>query len=308
MSKIIIICVLSMFVFASCANLPGKEKSSIPTAVISDGGTGQQDVTAVEPTVPPVVMNNWTAPAEGPTVTPIVLGVEKRGEQAAMISRPDEPAVDYTGGGMVINGQTYSEVPTAVPGSSNIGGLRDAMEVVSYNPVNGAVLLPGQAIHLDITLRNTGTTTWQTTYKVVDYSNIPMAVTKEYNLPYPVAPGGTALLSIYMAAPDKLGSYPENFRIQDAYGNAFGNFDYILTVGDFSYATPIATLTATITPTYYSAEGITATPDSLAWMCIDPERSRLQDCYSFCVEYGSREEFKYCFYDGVRYETPIPVN
>ena len=57
---------------------------------------------------------------------------------------------------------------------------------------------------------------------------------------------------------------------------------------------------------YYSADGITATPDSLAWMCIDPERSKLQDCYSFCVEYSDRDEFRYCFYDGQRYTTPVP--
>ena len=86
----------------------------------------------------------------------------------------------------------------------------------------------------------------------------------------------------------------------------FGNFEYVLTVGGFSSITEIPTLTATVTPTYYSAEGITATPDSLAWMCIDPERSKLQDCYQFCVEYSDREEFRYCFYDGNRYTTPIP--
>ena len=131
-----------------------------------------------------------------------------------------------------------------------------------------------------------------------------MAVTKEYNLPYPVAPGGTVLISVYLAAPSGQGSYPENFQIQDSYGVVFGKFDYILTVGDYSVASPIPTLTATITPTYYSPDGITATPDSLAWMCIDRERSKLQDCYSFCVEYSHREEFKNCYYDGNLYEAP----
>ena len=99
-------------------------------------------------------------------------------------------------------------------------------------------------------------------YKVVDISENPMTVQKEFNLPYAVAPGGTAVLSIYMTAPSMLGNYTESFQIQDAYGAVFGKFDYYMSVGDFSYITAIPTLTATITPTYYSAEGITATPDS----------------------------------------------
>ena len=155
-------------------------------------------------------------------------------------------------------------------------------------------------------LKNSGTTTWQTSYKVSDISSSPMTVTREYYLPYAVSPGGTVLLSIYMAAPSAVGNYQASFSIQDSYGAVFGTFDYTLVVGSFSSITEIPTLTATVTPTYYSAEGITATPDSLAWMCIDPERSMRQDCYQFCVEYSDREEFSYCFYDGIRYTTPIP--
>ena len=184
--------------------------------------------------------------------------------------------------------------------------MRDEMELVSFNPRNNSTVLPGQSLHLDITLKNTGTTTWQTSYKVTDISASPMAITKEYTLPYPVAPGGTVLISVYMAAPSPLGNYVESFQIKDSYGAVFGQFEYYLTVGDFSVITAIPTLTATITPTYYSPDGITATPDSLAWMCIDPERSKLQDCYSFCVEYSHREEFRFCYYNGDLYLTPVP--
>lgn len=286
-------------VIVSCSNLPGKEVQRAgstpavpPVQEIPDNNLQTYDDPS-QSYVPDV----WTAPGEGPTVTPVILNIEKTGEAGSVIVRSDfvyeEPAVVE---------EVYQQVPQQLPAAP--GGLTDAMEVYSYNPMNGSTVLPGQAIHLDITLKNTGTTTWQTSYKVVDYSNMSMAVTKEYNLPYPVAPGGTVLLSVYLAAPSGQGSYPENFQIQDSYGVVFGKFDYILTVGDFSVASPIPTLTATITPTYYSPDGITATPDSLAWMCIDRERSKLQDCYSFCVEYSHREEFKNCYYDGNLYEAP----
>ena len=199
--------------------------------------------------------------------------------------------------------QYITEVPTAAPAASS-SAMKDEMSVYSFAPASGSTVLPGEALHLDATLQNTGTTTWQTSYKIVDYSNNAMAVTKEYNLPNAVAPGGTVLISIYLAAPTTAGSYPENFYIQDAYGVQFGSFDYVLTVGDYSVITPIITYTPSMTPTYYSADGITATPDSLAWMCVDRERSKLQDCKLFCETYP--DTFPVCYYDGERYLTPVP--
>ena len=305
--RLIILILCAVAVLTSCANLPGKEKSNNnnrnePAEIIDNQNQQEQNSEMINR--PQTSQYVWTEPlSEGPTVTPIVLGVEKRGEEGTFIIRPDSGYDDDSDD--FYSDQTISMIPTAIS-SANQGGMKDDMEVAGFNPVNGATVLPGEAIHLDITLRNSGTTTWQTNYKIIDITHMPMAVTKNYNLPYPVAPGGTVLISVYLSAPANQGSYPENFQIQDSYGNVFGFFDYILTVGDFSYVTPIATLTATITPTYYSPDGITATPDTLAWMCIDPERSKLQDCYSFCVEYSHREEFKYCFYNGVLYETPQP--
>ncbi len=298
--KIQILGTLILFVLfiASCANLPTKVTvDQSPTRPENDNvDFDDQDAY--------IIQNNrsqlWSNDSNAPTVTPIVLSMESRGEEGAMIIRDDsavsENAVVYDSGSDVA-----TPVPTAVSGA-----MRDEMNVVSFAPVSGAVVLPNQSLHMDVSLKNTGSTTWLTSYKVIDISGNPLTVLREYNLPYDVAPDGNVMLSIYMTAPAELGSYTSNFMIQDAYGAKFGEFEYTLTVGGFSSITEIPTLTATITPTYYSAEGITATPDSLAWMCIDPERSKLQDCYSFCVEYGNREEFRYCFYDGVRYTTPVP--
>ena len=268
---------------------------------VESSGNEGSDKEMIQQAVP----ETWTEPVKGPTVTPIVLGVEKRGKEGAIIERTpyienSESNFDTT---VIQNSQNYEPIsnPYVMPAA-----MTDEMELVYYNPANGSFVLPGQSFHLDMTLKNTGTTTWQTNYKIIDISANPMAIQKEANLPYAVAPGGNATLSIYMVAPSSLGNFVENFQIVDSYGVVFGSFDYILSVGDHSYITEIPTLTPSITPTYYSAEGITATPDSLAWMCIDPERSRLQDCYSFCVEYSDRDEFRYCFYDGQRYLTPVP--
>lgn len=302
------LCILAALFAASCANLPskvvpapaGNESTPAPEVVLPadnpeiSGSAGNPGDDAY------LIQNSrndvWTEPQSDATVTPVVLFVEKKGEMGGVIVR-DVPPVEFDSNTFV-----YA---TPAPDVS-YGGLKDEMEVVGFAPVSGAVVLPNQFMHLDVTLRNTGTTTWLVTYSVADVSAAPMTVEHVNYLPYAVAPQGTVLLSIFMTAPQELGSYTASFEIRDAYGAVFGNFDYVLTVGGFSSITEIPTLTATVTPTYYSAEGITATPDSLAWMCIDPERSKLQDCYQFCVEYSDREEFKFCFYDGNRYTTPIP--
>ncbi len=293
---------LIVIFMASCTNLPTRV---IPELTPGQTGPAEDNTDVKEPSsgtddelIQKPAAEVWAEPEAGPTVTPIVLAVEKKGEFAPVIN-PDEPV--YSDESSVYYEAEYATpVPTAVA-----GGLMDEMQVVGFAPVSSAVVLPNQALHMDVTLKNSGTTTWQTTYKVVDTTANPMTVLREYYLPYAVAPGGTVVVSIYMSSPAELGTYQENFSIQDAYGAVFGTFAYTLIVGGFSSITEIPTLTATVTPTYYSAEGITATPDSLAWMCIDPERSKLQDCYQFCVEYSDREEFSYCFYDGIRYTTPI---
>ena len=299
-NKIFLLLILVMIagLLISCANLPTKyveEATPVPaeTDAAPEGEDAENTDEAAGDDV--IIRHEWNGPDEGPTVTPIVLPVEKRGQEAAAIVRAEQPP------SVAIPSGTGAQPAPVAP-----VGMKDEMEVVGFNPVSGAIVLPNQALHLDITLRNTGTTTWMTDYRIVDITEIPMVIDKTHYLPYPVAPGGTVVVSIYMTAPQNLGSYPENFQIEDAYGVVFGKFDYILTVGGFSSITEIPTLTATVTPTYYSAEGITATPDVLWWMCSDPERSLLQDCYSFCAEYSDRPEFEYCFYDGQRYTTPVP--
>ncbi len=289
--------ILLILLMASCANLPTKvtDETNVIVPVYDNDNADDSDVDLIQNDQREL----WSSDDNAPTVTPIVLPVESRGEEGALIIRKvsDEQSV--------IEYDDVYLVPTSEPAAYS-GGMKDEMEVSRFAPVNGAVVLPNQAMHLDVTLKNTGTTTWQTSYKVIDISGNPLTVQREYNLPYAVAPNDTVMLSIYMTSPQELGNYSSAFMIQDAYGAKFGEFSYMLTVGGFSSITEIPTLTATVTPTYYSAEGITATPDSLAWMCIDPERSILQDCRSFCVEYSDREEFRYCFIDGVRYTTPVP--
>ena len=288
----------------SCQNLPSKVVLTleVPTEESESGEPVTSENAADVETEEIIVRQEWTGPEAGPTVTPIVLMIEKRGEEGGPIIRSEESDVyDY-----ISESETSQSMSSYSASASASAGMKDDMELVRFNPVNNAIVLPNQALHLDITLKNTGTTTWMLDYSIEDISAQRMAVDKVWKIPYMAGPGDTVTISVYMTAPQQLGSYSEAFQIKDAYGAVFGTFNYTLTVGSFSSVTDIPTLPPTATPTYYSAAGITATPDELWWMCTDMERSKLQDCYSFCVEYSYRPEFQNCFYDGNRYTTPVP--
>ena len=213
-----ILCLILLISFASCANLPTKVVSNLPSAQTGEGpdedepddeGLISHPGTDDDGGTDYVISRDWSEPEFGPTVTAIVLIAEQTGEEGGLIERNDFIYEDY--GESEYGYDVATPVPTALP-----GGLRDEMTLYRYAPVSGSVVLPGQALHMDVTLQNTGTTVWQTSYKVVDYSESPMTVQREYNLPRAVAPGDTVLISIYMTAPSYIGSYPANFRIQDA--------------------------------------------------------------------------------------------
>ena len=151
------LCALTALFAASCVNLPVKvvpgqtENAGTPAPVSDLPADNPQDTGSEDNFIRNPQRESWTEPQSDVTVTPVVLYIEKKGE-SALIVRDDIPAVEYDAGGTV-----YS---TPAPEYS-AGGLKDEMEVYGYAPVNGAVVLPNQFMHLDVTLRNTGTTTWQ---------------------------------------------------------------------------------------------------------------------------------------------------
>lgn len=283
---ILLFCLLLLLGLSACRNLPGRESSNQV-----DGGEDSSEEL--------MIINEHADQSSEPvsfssemTVTPIILPIEKRGTtQAVYLGEADDSFEDE-----FFEESKQGEAETsAVPSNA----MRDEMKVVSFSPYSGTTVLPGEPFHLDVMLSNTGTTVWQTSYKIINYSNISYGVTNTINLPAPVGPNDTTVISIYLTAPSNLGSYNQNFMIQDAYGVKFGYFDYEFTVGDHSLVTAIPTLTATEAGAYWSNEGYTATPDSLVWMCQDPKRSTKTDCKQFCELYV--DKYPECYVNGEIY-------
>ncbi len=87
---------------------------------------------------------------------------------------------------------------------------------------DGSYIAPGNTFIKTWRIRNNGTTTWTTNYKLVFVSGAQMANVSFVNLPYTVAPGQTVDISVQMTAPTAQGSYKSEWMLENESGTRFG--------------------------------------------------------------------------------------
>jgi hypothetical protein len=110
---------------------------------------------------------------------------------------------------------------TAVPGS--LTGYCDAAQYVADVTVpDDTALAPNTSFTKTWRLKNVGTCTWSTGYKVDFASGNPMSAVFPVNLPTIVAPGQTVDVSVNMVAPPTTGIYQGFWKFKNAAGAAFG--------------------------------------------------------------------------------------
>ena len=87
---------------------------------------------------------------------------------------------------------------------------------------DGTKLAPGEKFTKIWRLRNTGTCTWTTEYKVVSIGKFNMGGEQYAYLPHAVKPGDTVDISLSLSAPLYIGDYASEYRLQDDKNNLFG--------------------------------------------------------------------------------------
>ncbi len=87
---------------------------------------------------------------------------------------------------------------------------------------DGTKLAPGESFVKTWRLRNSGSCTWTTSYRVVFESGNALGAPASINLPASVPPGATVDISIQMKAPDAPKDYESNWKLQNASGTIFG--------------------------------------------------------------------------------------
>lgn len=149
--------------------------------------------------------------------------------------------------------------PTTAPQTGANTACDSAVFVSDVTVEDGAQMSPGQSFVKTWRLRNGGTCTWSTSYKVIFASGDIMGGPTELNLTASVAPGQEIDISVNLTAPASAARYQGNWLLRNASGSNFGiqgsaPFWVIINVAG-------GTATATNTPGGPTATtGPTATP------------------------------------------------
>lgn len=150
---------------------------------------------------------------------------------------------------------TAASNPTATVAQSNSTG--DAGSFITDVTVpDGTIALPGSTFNKTWRVKNTGVTTWDTTYTLVVVDGDPMgAPANGVALPKAVRPGEEVDITVSLTAPTKPGTYQTYFRFRNANGHFFrldGTGDlWVKIIVSGTGVTPDLTQTAapTVTPT-----------------------------------------------------------
>lgn len=87
---------------------------------------------------------------------------------------------------------------------------------------DGTVIGPGEAFYKVWRLKNTGTCTWDRSYRVVSTGELHMGGTQSAFLDTVVKPGETAFIGMEMTSPVIYGEFKSEYMLEDGNGNRFG--------------------------------------------------------------------------------------
>ena len=119
---------------------------------------------------------------------------------------------------------TSSPTPTAVTQSNQTAACTDAATYVADVTIpDGTQLPPSTSFTKTWRLKNSGTCTWNSQYKLFHQAgNVLGAAQTNMPLPAVVAPGQTIDLSVNMVSPALPGNYQSDWLLQNAQGRPFG--------------------------------------------------------------------------------------
>lgn len=122
---------------------------------------------------------------------------------------------------------TPTSGPTLVSAPSDPNCI--GAELVAEDPPDETVFKPGVFFWKTWTIKNLGTCTWDSTYKLIFWSGDLMGGLVSYPLPEEVPPGDQTDLTIYLQAPETQGMFTGYWRLQTPWNANFG-------VGPYSQA------------------------------------------------------------------------
>ena len=154
---------------------------------------------------------------------------------------------------------TARPIVTQAPTVITVSSCNDSAYVSDVTIPDNTVMAPGASFVKTWALQNTGTCTWDTSFKLVFVSGSQMGGAST-NLASSVAPSQQVQVSVSLTAPTTAGTYTGYWRLADDTGTGFGeSVTVVIVVSTSLTSTPTGTL-ATSTPTPVA----TKTPTSVA--------------------------------------------
>jgi hypothetical protein len=103
------------------------------------------------------------------------------------------------------------------------------MTYVSQTIADGTKFKAGEQFTLSWVVKNIGTTTWNSTYRVRFFGGTRFGV-EDFQIGKTVAPNAALTITVHMTAPDKVGQYNSIWVLTNNDGSNFGSFTFSLEV------------------------------------------------------------------------------
>ena len=126
---------------------------------------------------------------------------------------------------------TVQDVPTfappTAPGPVDSGNNCQVLaNLISETIPDGTVMQPNETFWKTWRLKNSGTCTWNSAYKIVYWSGDIMGGLQEYQFPDVVNPGEDVDVKLFLKAPASNGNFTGYWKLQSEWGTPFGVGQY----------------------------------------------------------------------------------
>lgn len=118
---------------------------------------------------------------------------------------------------------TAYKLPTATSAvvATSAPSTGDKATLTAQAPADGTNMPKSASFDMHLTLKNTGTTTWTTAYRLAFFAGERMNSPADFNLPHDVKPGESVTLVFTLTAPDSAGEKTIIWVMQNADGANF---------------------------------------------------------------------------------------
>jgi hypothetical protein len=152
-----------------------------------------------------------------------VVAQETERAQPTATPRPTEASQTSAPGATAPTRTAVTFAPPTAPGSAgSVQQCQVVANLVGETIPDGTILQPGETFRKTWRLKNNGTCTWNSAYKIIYWSGELMGAAMEYPLPATVAPGEEVEIPLALTAPTGNGNYSGYWKLRSEWGTAFG--------------------------------------------------------------------------------------